>query len=259
MITGISTACFCGRYETEDSFEILKELGVRNCELFLRTFYEYRPDFAKKFAPRTEGIKAEAVSVLPFNFEPQLFLPSLRQRGDGYYWLEQLMRSMRLFGADKYVFRGLVCKDGKEYDYGYLSEMLNEVIGMCSGSGVSLCLENNRCGLYNRPSVFKQLKERCGGLSGVLNIEEARLSGYPYNKYIEDMEGSISLVRLSDIDKDGKVCLPGKGINNFAEILKRLKGAGFDRTVLIDTQNFGDLSELKQSLDFLNEIVYKIK
>ena len=67
-------------------------------------------------------------------------------------------------------------------------------------------------------------------------------------------------MHLSDVDENGKMCLPGKGLYDFEEILKRLKGAGFDGSAIIEVypDDYGDISELRQSLGFLNEILYKI-
>ena len=259
MNTGISTACIFNRCETEDSFAILKQLGVQSCELFLQTFYEYRPDFAGKYASRAEGLMVDSVHVMSLHFESQLLWQSLRQRGDSYYWLEQVMRSAQIFGVKNYTFHGIVRKQGEgNDDFDRLGERLREAVAFCAKYGVRLCLENVRWSLYNRPSVFSELKRRCPDLSGTFDIKQARLSGYPYAMFIEDMKGAISQVHLSDVDENGRTCLPGKGVYNFTEIFKRLKDAGFNGNVFIEDINFGELSELKQSLDFINEIVYKI-
>ena len=78
--------------------------------------------------------------------------------------------------------------------------------------------------------------------------------------YIKDMEGCISHVHLSDVDERGNICLPGQGIFDFEECLRRLKDAGFDGAALIEVypKDYGDYTELKRSCDYLDEIVYKI-
>lgn len=262
MITGISTACTFSRYETEDGLSVLKELGAQCCEIFLQTFYEYRPEFAKKYADRAEGVKVNSVHILPTNIEPQLMFAARRSRGDGFYWLDQIMRSAQLFGAGNYTFHGLIRKGDKlNDDFGFYAERLTEISSFCARYGVKLCLENVWWSLYNRPGIFGELKKRCPALSGVFDIKQARRSGYPYQMYISDMAGSISYVHLSDVDENGNCRLPGKGIYDFKDILKRLKDAGFDGSIIIEVypDNYSDVSELKQSLDFLNEIIYKVK
>ena len=80
MEIGISTACLSRLKETEDALAYIKELGAASCEIYLQTFYEYRPEFARKFAPCAEGVEVRSVCTLANNFEPQLFCASRRDR-----------------------------------------------------------------------------------------------------------------------------------------------------------------------------------
>lgn len=261
MKTGISTASLFLRQETEQAFSTIKELGADCIEVFLGTYYEYRPEFAKKYAPLTGGMEVAAVHALSSNFEPQLFSKSRRVRGDAFYWLDQIMRSAQLFGAKKYSFHGYISRCTGDENVDETVERLREICEFCARYGVDVCLENVSWCTYNRPGLFRRLKSRCPQLAAVVDIKQARRSGYNLNKYIEDTAGAISHVHLSDLDANGKMCLPGKGKYNFEEIFKRLKGAGFDGPALIEVygSDYAEISELKQSLDFLNEIIYKLK
>lgn len=257
MKVGISTACLHNLCQTEESFSHIKELGAECLEVYLQTFYEYRPEFAKKYAERAAGVEVNSVHVAPHNFEPQLFDGSRRVRGDGFYWLDQVMRSAQLFGAKYYTFHGELRSGGSE-NFDGTAERLREIADFCARYGVTLSLENVPGATCNRPGVFRELKSRCPQVAAVFDIRQARLSGYPWQMYIEDMSGAISHVHISDADENGKTCLPGCGVYDFAEIFKRLKGAGFDGSVLIETGNFSDVSELKKSVEFLKEVVYNI-
>ena len=132
MKTGISTATL-SKYETEEALTLLKEAGVETCEIYLKTFYEYRPEFAKKFAANLGGTEAYSIRVAPYNFEPQLFCDSRRVRGDGFYWLDQLLRSAQIFGAENYSF-GLKRNEVDNWD-GYIGE----IRAFCARYGVNLC------------------------------------------------------------------------------------------------------------------------
>lgn len=262
MKTGISTASLFLWQATEDAAVTIKELGASCAEVFLQTFYEYRPEFSKALAPKLDGFEVSSVHATTGNFEAQLFSPSRRQRGDGFYWLDQLMRSAQLLGCKNYTFHGMVNAKGFIFnDYEGLAATFREVSAFCARYGVKLCLENVAWSTYSRPTIFRELKCRCPELMGVFDIKQARRSGYPWQMYVEDMSGAISHVHLSDVDGNGKICLPGKGVYDFEEILKRLAGAGFDGSVIIEVynENYGDIAELKQSLDYLGEIIYKIK
>ena len=257
MKIGISTACLYLRQETEDAITTIQSLGAEVAEVFLGTFYEYRPEFAKKYAPRAEGLEVNSVHTLSNNFEPMLFNRSRRVRGDGFYWLDQIMRSAQLFGCKNYTFHGKV---GKAENINEIEGYLRPAVEFCARYGVNLCLENVAWSIYSKPGIFTVLKGRIPTLSGVFDIKQAQRSGYPYKEFIDDMKGSISHVHLSDMDKDGKMCLPGKGVYNFKEVLTRLKDAGFDGNIIIEVykDDYNDIQEFRQALEFLNEIIYKI-
>ena len=256
MKTGISTASLYLRQEIEQAVVTIRELGADCVEVFYNTFYEYRPEFSQKLD--VKGIEVSSVHVNTHHIEHSLFNPSRRVRGDAYYWLDQVMRSAQILGCKAYTFHGKV---GKEQNLDEAADYIRGAVEFCARYGVNLCLENVSWSTYHKPKIFSVLKERIPSLSGVFDIKQAHRSGYPYKEYIEDMKGSISHVHLSDMDKNGKMCLPGKGVYNFKEILTRLKDAGFDGNILIEVykDDFSDLSELKASLEYLNEIIDKIK
>lgn len=261
MITGISTSSLFLRMPTEDAAVTVKELGAQTAEVFYQTFYEYRPEFSKMLAPKIDGLNVNSVHTLTSNFEPSILSASRRARGDGLYWLDQVMRSAQLLGCKNYTFHGgMRVKGYYSDDFDELSAYLREALFFCARYGVRLCLENVSWCMYNRPGIFREYKNRIPELWGVFDIKQARRSGYPYAMYIEDMAGAISHVHLSDVDENGKMCLPGKGVYDFTEILKRLKGVGFDGSVIIEAYpgDYGDIRELKTSLEYLNEIIYKL-
>ena len=255
MKTGISTASLFLRQDIEQAIVTIRELGADCVEIFYNTYYEYRPEFSEKLDAK--GIEVNSVHINTHQIEHSLFNPYRRVRGDAFYWLDQVMRSAQILHCNKYTFHGRV---GKPSDIDGIADYIRGAVEFCARYGVNLCLENVAWSTYHKPKIFSQLKERIPQLLGVLDIKQAYRSGYPYQEYIEDMKGSISHVHLSDMDKDGKLCLPGKGTYNFKEILTRLKDAGFDGNIIIEVykDDYKDISELKTSLEYINEIIYKI-
>ena len=77
--------------------------------------------------------------------------------------------------------------------------------------------------------------------------------------YLKEMEGRIAHVHISDVDERGKICLPGRGIFDFPDLLRRLADARFDGPLLIEVYkgDYGKEEELKESCDFLGELLYK--
>jgi sugar phosphate isomerase/epimerase len=121
-------------------------------------------------------------------------------------------------------------------------------------------LENVEWSTYNRPGVFAKLQEYVPDLKGVLDIKQARISSFGYQPYLEEMGDRIATVHLSDIREDGKMCLPGRGVFDFEELIKRLRNAGCQAPLLIEAykDDYNDVEELQKSCEFLQEILYKI-
>lgn len=267
MKTGISTATLFPEKHTEEGARIIKSLGAETAEVFFSTFYEYRPEFSKALAPKIGGLEINSVHCMPLNFEPNLFNATRRVRGDGYYWLDQVARSAQLLGCHNYTFHGFMRSSqsscAREYndDFAFIGDRIAEAHAFLARYGVNLCIENTAHYAFCYPRFFKEIKNHCPNLYGVFDIKQARRSGYPYKMYIKAMEGAIAYVHISDVDEKGATCLPGKGIYDFCEIFKELMGAGFDGSVIIENYrgDYCGFEELKRSLDYIDEIIYKLK
>ena len=248
--------------ETEQAVEEIAKLGADCVEVNLRTFYEYRPEFSKALAPKIGGLEINSVHCMPLNFEPNLFNVTRRVRGDGYYWLDQVARSAQLLGCHNYTFHGFMrAGSGRGDDLRFIGERIAEAHAFMARYGVNLCIENTAHYAYCYPGFFAEVRKFCPDLYCVFDIKQAKRSGYPYKMYLKEAEGAIAYVHISDVDESGATCLPGKGIYDFTEIFKSLSDAGFDGNVIIENYrgDYGGFEELKQSLDYLNEIIYKLK
>ena len=262
MYSGVSTASLFLREFNEDALTVLNGLGVRSTEVFLTTFSEYTEEFARLLLARRGALKVNSVHLLNTQFEPQLFGQHPRAKADAFRILDGAMASARIFGAERYTFHGItrLKKNSAPPDYKKTGKSFCEISECCAAHGVRLCLENVHWAFYNEPGIFGRVREYCPDLSGVFDVKQGRLSCYPYQMYIKDMEGCISHVHLSDVNERGKICLPGKGTFDFEECLRRLKDAGFDGAALIEVyaNDYGDYRELKQACDYIDEIIYKI-
>jgi len=258
MLVGISTGSLFPRCSTEDALKKIKELGADTAEVLFSTFYEYRPEFAKSIQPTVAGLKINSLHTVGTNFEPNLFSPSRRVRGDGFYWLDQIARSAQLLGAESYTFHGMhrLCAWGEE-DLDALSGCVRSAAEFLGGYGVKLCLENVSWCLYNRPGIFTKIKERFPALCGVFDIKQARRSGYPYGMYIKEMGSSIAYAHISDIDKNGNMCLPGRGVTNFKEVVARLLDVGFCGNIIIEnySDDYSSFEELSDSVAFVKSLL----
>lgn len=262
MKTGISTAAFYLRRENEEAFPLLKELGSDCTEMFFTSFSEYKPSFSESILPQKGKIDVHSVHVLTSQIEPQLFNPHPKVRMDSYYFLEQVMRSAALLGAKHYTFHGITrakraARSGENDNFERVGKLMAELCEFCEKFGVTLCQENVEWAFYNRPGVYRRLKEYCPKLKGVLDLKQARLSGFDWRDYLEEMGGDIAHVHVTDVTEEGKRCLPGKGRFPFRELIERLKDKGFDGPLLIEpySGDYQELSELTEAEAYLRSLI----
>lgn len=256
MRAGVSTATLFLRLNNEDSVPLLAEWGVEEAEVFLTSFCEYEPAFAEQLAAKKGRLNVHSVHVLNTQFEPQLYAAHPRVRSDAYYFLEKAMRSARVLGAKYYTFHGVArIKRTFKEDIPRVARQTEEIAAFCKKFGVTLAYENVEWAFYNRPGIFRELKAACPSLAGVLDVKQARVSGYDYRAYLEEMGESLSHVHVSDVKTDGTMCLPGRGTFDFDELFSRLQGAGFSGPVLIENYggDYRELGEVKSAYEFLAE------
>lgn len=249
----------------EDAIAFLSESGITDAEVFLTSFCEYDESFGELIAERKGQVRVHSVHVLNTQFEPQLFSENERTKNDAFFWLGKAMAAAQAFGAKHYTFHGTArykkaARSGAGDDFSKMAEGIEEISAFCDKFGVSLCLENVEWATCNRPQVVFEMAERIPELSFVLDIKQARISEHPYEEYLSKMK-KISHVHVSDIDENGKICLPGKGMFDFSLLLKRLADVGFDGPMFIEVykNDYGDPRELRESADYLNELIDKLR
>ncbi len=228
------------KYQTEEAFDFANILKADCCEIFLRTFYEYRPEFATQNAKRLKNVEAWAVSDFEYNFENQLTHSSRRTRGDGFYWLDQVMRSAQIFGAKNYLFKGFCRPDD---DFGATGARLTEISDFCARYGVKLSVVNSEKGIYCKAGAFKELKNRCPQLTAALDLKQAVKSGYPYAMYLKETQGALVAVRIPHLQK-----------YEAGELFARLKDCSFNGAVIVGGADFAQAEELKKYIDFIKNL-----
>ena len=264
MKVGVSTASLFLRKNNEEALPLLHELGVEYAEVFLTTYSEYGAAFAKQLKTVQGNVQVNSVHILNTQFEPQLFSAHERAKRDAYFWLDKVLESAQILRAPYYTFHGLArvkkaSRSGKDDDFSRLGKSLFEVCEYCQKKGVTLALENVEWATYNRVGVFSEMKKYAPDLKGVLDIKQARLSPDPYENYLAEMGEDLAYVHISDIDENGKMCLPTKGTFDFQTLITRLKDVGFDGALLIEAyaKDYQREEELKIAYDNVRELLYK--
>lgn len=261
MKIGVSTSSLFVRKKTEQALEFLRDEKVQVAEVFLESFCEYNKEFGKLLAEKKGDLSIHSVHTLTTQFEPQLYSINERAMEDSFKLLESTMDCAKEIGAKYYTFHGgaRFKKTPFKIDFDRVGALTNRIIEVCKKRGVTLSYENVHWCYYNYPSFFKELKKRCPALKGVLDIKQARQSGFNYSEYIEDMAGDIVTVHLSDVDESGKLCLPLCGTTDFDDLFMRLKAVGFDGALIIESypDDYKNPTELKTCADKLKELASK--
>lgn len=265
MQTGVSTASLFLRKYNEDAIALFHTLGIKTAELFLTTYSEYGEDFARKINSIKKDMDIRSLHILNTQFEPQLFAKQQRVKDDAFGWLHTVLKGAKALDVPNYTFHGTArvksaSRSGNLDDFPSIIKAFQEITAVCQNYGVTLCLENVEWATYNRPGVFEKVSKEVPSLRGVLDIKQARISGYGYEEYLNEMGEKLTTVHLSDIDEQGKMCLPGKGCFNFTTLIKRLKDVGFDGALLIEVyaNDYAEEKELLYSCQYLEELIYKL-
>lgn len=262
MEVGISTASLFGRLYNEDALVELKKNDARVVEVFLETYSEYTPEFAKLLCERKGNLKVHSIHTLNTHFEPQLFSDCLRTRTDAENIFINCLKVGKALGATCYTLHGKArFKKGVNFDnYPEIGEGMCRLTSLGSEYGIKVCLENVEWAYYNKPGFFKEVKKYCPDACACLDIKQARVSGYDYKTYIEEMGDSLQTVHLSDVDEKGCTALPtSNGKFDFDQLFKILSYNGFTGNCLIEVykDNFNTMDDLTSSLCYLRDIKQK--
>ncbi len=262
MQTGISTASLFGRKVTEDALEFLSKSNVPVAEIFLESYCEYSADFGRLLKERQGDISVHSMHVLTTQFEPQLYSVNERAQNDSFALLDGAMSAGEQVNAKYYTFHGgaRFKKTPIILDMDRVGKITQRIIDCIKPHGITLAYENVHWGYYNYAGFFTELRKRTQGLKATLDIKQARQSGVFYGDYIDDMSSDIVTVHLSDVEANGKMCLPGKGVTDFNDIFARLRDVGFDGALILEVykNDFETYEQLFESVDYVKNLSEKI-
>ena len=262
MQVGISTASLFGRMTTEEALEFLSQKKVGCAEVFLESYCEYNLEFGELLKKVKGDIDVHSVHVLTTQFEPQLYSVNNRAQADSFKLLDMAMACAEKVNAKYYTFHGgaRFKKTPINLDFDRVGKITQRVIDTVKAHNITVAYENVHWGYYNYIGFFNEVRKRTVGLKATLDVKQARQSGIDYKDFIDEMKEDIVTVHLSDIDANGKMCLPGKGITDFTDLFSRLHNVGFNGALLLEVyqNDYKTFEELFASLDYVNNLAQKI-
>ncbi len=223
----------------------------------MTTFSEYESSFGDLLASRKGGVEVYSIHSLNTEFEPQLFNPAPRTYRDAENIYLKVLEVGKKIGAHAYTFHGQSrLKRGTYFDPNFVGNRLSSLNDIAKDYGIKLCLENVHWATFNTPDFYRRMKDSAKGLGTVLDIKQARQSGYDWREYIDVMGDSLTNVHVSDV-RDGEITMVGKGEFPFKELVERLKDVGYDGPLIIEQypKNYNDYDEIAWSVNYLKNIL----
>ena len=252
MKLGISTASLNGKLNTEDALKWIGDIGAQCAEVFLTTYSEYRPAYAKELlrAQRETGIAVSSMHTLNTQFEGQLFSRSQRQKQDAFDIFRSVLDIGEALGALNYVLHGPTQIKYTKYntDYAHFAAVTDELDAECEKRGMRLTWENVHWAHYNHPDFISRLERHAGrAVHTTLDIKQAMQSGTDCYRYLEIMGQRLVNVHLCDFDSEGALYLPFEGTFDFEGLFLHLNAMNFDGSAVIEVydRSFSEPEQLR--------------
>ena len=121
--------------------------------------------------------------------------------------------------------------------------------------GVRLCWENVSWCQLTSPERVRAVRRACPHVGFVLDVKQAMQSGFDAVEFAREMGDRLCNVHVCDFDASGRLCLPGRGIYDFAALAMALRAAGYDGPVILEpyANLFREEAELADSLAYLRK------
>ena len=258
MTLGISTACFYPE-KTENAVKYLCENGVPEIEIFFNSACEMKGQILSEISHIVRANGTKVVSVHPFTsgFEPfMLFSDYERRFEDGLEFCKTYFEAMNTLGANVFVLHGDRA-ESHHSDERYFERYL-KLFREAKKEGICVAQENVcRCRSHDLDFIKNMKSALNDEVAFVLDLKQATRSGHSYKEVLSAMGDKLIHLHLNDCDEQNDCLLPGKGNRDFKELLELVESNGYKGAAVIEVyrQNYGDCSELIESLEFLNNVV----
>lgn len=261
MNIGVSTASLYPLH-IEDAFEKLAEMGIKTAEVFANSTCEAREPFISQICELRDENAMRITSFHPFSSPMEsvfLFSTYDRRVEEMLTLYREFFGAMNRLGAKIFVVHGAILSSkctAEHYlkQFRLLSETGREF-------GVTVAQENVSYCLSGSLDFLKLMKRELGDHAKfVLDLKQARRSKADPLEYIDALGTSIVHCHLSDANADFD-CLPiGKGDFDFKSLIQKLRSIGYNGALIVELyrDNYGEFTELRESVDALTEIIENV-
>ena len=245
MKFGISTSCFYPG-QTEEAIRSLAEFGPQVIEIFLNTYSETTPEFAKRMKAILDGSGIQAVSVHPFTsgMESLLFFSEYQGRME-----DSIQRYQELYfdflhqvGANILVLHG--CMNHVTIEDECYFERFAKMREAARREGIILAQENVAPFKSHSVKFIRKMKQYLDGqVEFVFDIKQSVRAGENPWEMLEAMGKNMVHTHVSD-HRDQEDCLPiGNGVFDFSNYFNILHASSFQGAAVIELYRHNYRSE----------------
>jgi sugar phosphate isomerase/epimerase len=258
MRAGISTACFYPYINTEDTLDVIKDLGFNVCETFLETESETTYDYANMLKEKADklGLNIYSVHAFAASFEPFLFDRYPRRRMEMQEKFKSVCKAASILGAECYTFHGLR-KNPMHIDIKEVAKEMDDLCKIAAQYNVKLAWENVAWCRTNDPSFVKNVVENMKeDIYFTLDIKQAIRSGHTPKEYLGIYKNRILNLHINDASEKSSCLLPGKGTVNLTEVADEIKMLNENIPFIIEVynENFDTFEDLIKARSYVEAL-----
>ena len=235
MQLGLSTAAFYGRWETEEAAAAISKLPVDCAEVFLQSDSEISPKFAALVRRNLGDVACTSVHPLG-GYENYMAGRPARQVRDAFAHFEKVLEAGKGLGAKTFVYHGrhTPLLSPLPWNLKWNIEAIAPMCEMAEKRSMVIGWENVSWCQLTTPDRICEAKAALPQVRFTLDIKQAMRAGCDPMEYVRAMGDQLCNVHVCDWHEDGKLCLPGEGIFDFAALMAALKEIDYNGPVIME-------------------------
>ena len=261
MKIGASSSCFYP-LETEKAFLNVAEMGIRDCEIFINSSSELKPQFLKELKNIKDSYGVCVAALHPYRSFSEgydFFSDYKRRFYDAVESYKRYFEAAGQLGADYIIMHGAKGKfDISLEEYAERFGVLNE---QALKQGVVVAHENVVNFSGAKPEFFSFMKSQLGdSFKMVLDIKQARRADANYEDFIKIMKSNIVHIHLSDFSEEKDCIAPSAlGKFDFERLFALMHEADFKGRYIVElySHSYSQKSEITESVLYLQNLLRK--
>lgn len=258
MLLGMSTAAFYGRWETEEAAVQIAKLPLDCAEVFLQSDSENTIEFAQQVRKNLAGIPCTSIHPMG-GYENYMAGRPARQIRDAFDHFRKVLDAGEALGAKTFVYHGrnTPLLSPLPWNLKWNIEAITPMCELARQRGMVIGWENVCWCQLTTPERVLEAKAALPQVRFTLDIKQAMRAGCDPIDYVHAMRDQLCNVHVCDWQEDGKLCLPGEGIFDFAALMKALRDVGYEGPIIMEPYQALIKSEeaLLRSIAFMRNIM----